>query len=201
MWCLLFGSGRGATGAGASGRGGYKRNNLIMAMFARDIQNILNKYANIANTCSLLRLCKYSTISDSHGSNIDEKNQITKGDTNVEEPASASPGQKLGGFARAFEKYTAPSEAPASPKKEDESFLSLLRKSKFIDCLCERSKSETKTQRHGVIDSIFRIRTRHDFVGSRCHSSRTHFITRINKKSDVNFCICPSSSIKCFFTS
>ncbi|KAF4523633.1 hypothetical protein B566_EDAN010142 [Ephemera danica] len=80
----------------------------------------------------------YSSISDS-GSNIEtpqnEKkfNQNTEGNVNVEEPTLTGQDKKIGGFARAFEKYTAPAEAPTLPQKEDESFLSLLRKSKFID--------------------------------------------------------------------
>lgn len=50
---------------------------------------------------------------------------------------------KLGGFAKAFEKYTNPVDKLASSTSNNETFAALLRKSKFIDVSKKNKHSNT----------------------------------------------------------
>lgn len=71
--------------------------------------------------------------------------QTSLGD--VQEPESST---SKGGFARAFEKYTAP-PTPAEEPVDNQSFASLLRQSKFIDV----SNGENDHMQDHVVYVIF----------------------------------------------
>lgn len=64
-----------------------------------------------------------------------EKTPAAEATTPVE-TATDSSGSK-GGFARAFDKYTAPA-TPEQPPEDNQTFASLLRNSKFVDVSCHR---------------------------------------------------------------
>lgn len=64
--------------------------------------------------------------------------------TNVseEQQQESESSTSKGGFARAFEKYTAP-PTPAETPVDNQSFASLVRQSKFIDVSREEKESDT----------------------------------------------------------
>lgn len=62
------------------------------------------------------------------------------GKTNPSEEQQPESSTSKGGFARAFEKYTAP-PTPAETPVDNQSFASLLRQSKFIDVSNEENNN------------------------------------------------------------
>ncbi|XP_046383821.1 28S ribosomal protein S28, mitochondrial [Ischnura elegans] len=89
------------------------------------------------------------TSKDDGGGNASEQNSASQ-DTEVSGVRNVPAGR--GGFARAFEKYTA-KETP--PPEVEESFASLLRKSKFIDLGDPEGRLVEGTIYHVVDDDLY----------------------------------------------
>ncbi|KAG8222566.1 hypothetical protein J437_LFUL011692 [Ladona fulva] len=84
--------------------------------------------------------------------NVDSESKSPELRTESSESVKDNLSPKLGGFARAFEKYTAKEE----PEQEkEESFASLLRNSKFIDLGDPEGKLVEGTIYHVVDDDLY----------------------------------------------
>lgn len=98
--------------------------------------SLLHKLCRVplqANAYALSRqlsLTPYTFTASSSTNNSEEQQQESESSTSK------------GGFARAFEKYTAP-PTPAETPVDNQSFASLLRQSKFIDVSREEQESDT----------------------------------------------------------
>jgi hypothetical protein len=109
----------------------------MAALSATQLTRCLNKFSNI---CAISRLSRFSSISDETPNNTKQEtsnNTKIEGSINTENSESnVNTGEdpRLGGFARAFEKFSNPIESHvATSPVQDESFLSLLRSSKFVN--------------------------------------------------------------------
>ncbi|XP_069678163.1 small ribosomal subunit protein bS1m [Periplaneta americana] len=85
-------------------------------------------------------------------STVEDKNN------NVSKQAASDEDQdkkKIGGFARAFEKYTTPPETKIQTPEKEETFASMLRNSKFIDLGDPKGKVVTGKIIHVVGDDLY----------------------------------------------
>ncbi|XP_017116855.1 28S ribosomal protein S28, mitochondrial [Drosophila elegans] len=81
-----------------------------------------------------------------------ETEKPAEGATPVENPAEI--GGSKGGFARAFDKYTAPA-TPTQPEEDNQTFASLLRNSKMIDLGSAEGKVVSGKIFHVVGDDLY----------------------------------------------
>ncbi|XP_016984899.1 28S ribosomal protein S28, mitochondrial [Drosophila rhopaloa] len=81
-----------------------------------------------------------------------ETEKAADGATPAENPAEI--GGSKGGFARAFDKYTAPA-APLQPEEDNQTFASLLRNSKLVDLGSAEGKVVSGKIFHVVGDDLY----------------------------------------------